>query len=202
MPALVAKYKVSVLRNQGRKVYSVLNTAYQKTLYDYGISNYTYKPGDESVAFTKSFLANLNVVESYENVPLISNGVIPQYEPLSTVLNNMSDYTRNAIITGNNLDPTKTDPAAFMLAAFNGYDNPSTWKYAYYLNDGTLIIIYPYNNGISIANFLVDLNGRKGPNKWGQDLHPFKTTFNPRFVIMPFEDNDGIRLKNYLSGVE
>ena len=41
----------------------------------------------------------------------------------------------------------------------------------YYLNDGSLFFVYNYPsyNGLSIT-FALDVNGKKGPNKWGYDM--------------------------------
>lgn len=49
-------------------------------------------------------------------------------------------------------------------SCFSSYDNNG----AYVLDNGMIIITD--NDGINLKLFAVDVNGRKGPNKWGQDI--------------------------------
>ncbi|MDE6138750.1 MAG: hypothetical protein K2F57_04695, partial [Candidatus Gastranaerophilales bacterium] len=50
---------------------------------------------------------------------------------------------------------------------FNMYGKNS----AYVLDNSMIIIIN--NDAAGIKLFAIDVNGRKGPNKWGQDIFPF-----------------------------
>lgn len=58
-----------------------------------------------------------------------------------------------------------------------------TKRTIYVLKDGT--ILFPYAGP---QLFAVDINGMKGPNKWGIDLFSFRTTaptVNSRLIITP-----------------
>lgn len=43
---------------------------------------------------------------------------------------------------------------------------------SYVLADGTIIVPY-YDGGLGVLIIAVDINGLKGPNKWGYDLYSF-----------------------------
>lgn len=45
---------------------------------------------------------------------------------------------------------------------------------AYILDNSMIIFIPNLNNGLKL--FAIDVNGRKGPNKWGQDIFTFSVT--------------------------
>ncbi|MBQ8460191.1 type II secretion system protein [bacterium] len=49
---------------------------------------------------------------------------------------------------------------------FNSYSN----SHAYVLDNSMIIFT---NSGNNFGEFAMDVNGRKGPNKWGQDIFPF-----------------------------
>ena len=102
-------------------------------------------------------LSNVQVIAKCEN-KAFEKGCIPEYEGIDTV---QQVY-----------DPDMTDDEAY--AATAGCRN---FRKDAILNDRTAyvfkngIILIPYSNGASI--FLVDINGKKGPNKWGYDLFTF-----------------------------
>ncbi len=51
---------------------------------------------------------------------------------------------------------------------------------AYVLDNGMIIFD---DNGSGMQKFAIDVNGRKGPNKWGQDIFPFATKVTEAKVI-------------------
>ena len=46
------------------------------------------------------------------------------------------------------------------------------------------MIIIPFQEN-RMSLFLVDINGRRGPNKWGYDLFSFTTKANPGTPLVP-----------------
>lgn len=46
---------------------------------------------------------------------------------------------------------------------------------AYILDNG--VLIFTYNRLLGMRMFALDVNGRKGPNKWGQDIFPFEVDY-------------------------
>jgi type II secretory pathway pseudopilin PulG len=102
----------------------------------------------------KSFLKNLNISKICEN-NAYSNGCIPKYDGVDTVYQknhtSVSDYDVAQITSG--------------CAGFNK-SNILT-KSAFVTSDG--MIFFPYSS-YNARIFAVDVNGVKGPNKWGHDL--------------------------------
>lgn len=183
MPAIVAKYQRHVLLNQAKKVYSVLNNAFRSTEYDVGISGCCGDSIATNEEIAATFLSKLNIVKKYENVPLVQNGIIPAYKGLDAALQNPDEELLNwtkkyYLVSEDDKDWTMSN---FYLRNMGGFcGSLSSLKYAYYLNDGSIIIEYPYGFR-TIRLFLVDINGKKGPNKWGYDLIMFqagKSIFN------------------------
>ena len=55
-------------------------------------------------------------------------------------------------------------------------------SYVYILKNGMILIPFQKNN---FAVFLIDINGKKGPNKWGYDLFSFTTKANYGTPLVP-----------------
>lgn len=77
--------------------------------------------------------------------------------------------------------------------------------YVVVLKDGTTLISYE-KNYFRPAIFTIDINGMKGPNKWGYDLYPVKGTIYPpdyRTTILKqwagFKHPGGVELDQILS---
>lgn len=65
-------------------------------------------------------------------------------------------------------------PANYPTASsgcFTSYNNSK----AYVFDNSMILITDNKNNGLKL--FAVDVNGRKGPNKWGQDIFPFSMKY-------------------------
>jgi hypothetical protein len=151
MPSLVANYQNQVLKNQFKKMYSVLSQNLQKTAEvdfdgDTGCYAGGYVDNKNCPDFFRAFAANLNVIKTCKGNAL-SGGCIPQY----------TKYTKNAAYCG-----------GYLKEQIENTDN------AYVLNDGSIFIPYgridsPTGNG-SYSLFMFDVNGKKGPNKIGHDV--------------------------------
>jgi type II secretory pathway pseudopilin PulG len=160
MPTLVASYQEQVLKNQFKKLYSVLSQNLQKTIaldFDGALPECYVAPGGLPVSsgcidFTEKFMANLNVLKMCSGSAL-NSGCIPVYTDI------------------------KNAPACpgFTMNAIN---NTNT---AFVLNDGSIIMAM----GNNIRFFLFDVNGKKGPNKVGHDV--FQGAFiNDRLPLSPY----------------
>ncbi|MGN0031843.1 MAG: type II secretion system protein [Candidatus Gastranaerophilaceae bacterium] len=55
-----------------------------------------------------------------------------------------------------------------------------TKSHAYVLDNSMLIFD---DNGMYLRQFAIDVNGRKGPNKWGQDIFPFSVKATESKVV-------------------
>jgi prepilin-type N-terminal cleavage/methylation domain-containing protein len=102
----------------------------------------------------KFFLKNLNISKICEN-NAYSNGCIPKYDGNDTV------YKRN------NTGVSDYDATKAIAGCANFSQSVILTKPAFVTSDG--MIFFPYT--INFAHVLaVDVNGFKGPNKWGHDL--------------------------------
>lgn len=99
-----------------------------------------------------SFKTSLNVIKDCPS-NAFSNGCIPEYKGVDTI-------------------QQANDPSAdvtFVSSNCGGFVKSSIKSgAAMVLADGTIIFPYSYFDAPIIA---VDVNGEKGPNKWGYDIH-------------------------------
>ena len=179
LPSLINKAEKMILKNQFKKTYSTLTQALLKSEVDYGSTPECYYDLRNSSAtsgltgngtavecnvFAKVFLKNLNVVATCKNNAYPS--CIPKYEGFDTmaVANNpdLSEDEALEIVGG--------QPAFYQNRIL--YQNP-----AYVLSDGSIIVTY---GGVMPKLFAIDINGKKGPNKWGYDLFSFFTARNQK----------------------
>lgn len=197
LPNLIANYQKMVLKNQFKKTYSLLSQNLLKSQVDFGTQpqchNYTngclphrcaeynpngtcrrYEMADGSPlasdvcglnadcsSFSKSFINNLKVVKVCDK--------------------NAYDKKCIAYLKGNdeaakdnNPDITQEDINKSLGGTSGWYGNSlRSTSIAYVLADGQVLISYSYPFSTKI--FAVDINGLKGPNKWGYDIFAFSS---------------------------
>ena len=156
IPALVGKYEIYVRQQQFKKAYSVLETALQKAQYDlggfpkcyYGLDSDAtqgFKWGECQLLFD-TIANNFKTVKKCENNAL-ANGCLPP-----------SSYKGN----------TRGGCPGFSSEAIE-QKAP-----AYILNDGIIMLSYSEGTATTTAPIVaIDINGKKGPNKWGHDVFAF-----------------------------
>ena len=193
IPTLIHKYQEYSLKVQFKKIYALLQQALVKAEYDFGFSPKCYYwevnpygeaicrelnedrsiciggyvlastgepiPADYNGLFTdcnyfgRTISQNLKSVKICKTEPY-ANGCVPEYEGRDT-------YDGGShIVSGMPIAMRK--------------DNLMNSNYTMVLLDGTIIINAWGTEGISPQLFFVDINGKRGPNKWGYDLFPFK----------------------------
>ena len=200
IPVLISLYQKNVLRNQFKAAYSTIQEAWRKAEsdLDYRPSCYywlksPYKgvcqekdeygsctkftledgsplPSDFNGNFTEckvlrdAVLENMKIIKTCKN-NAYKNGCIPAYKGIDTVMqanrpedNQMSD-----------------DEAASKSRGCGNFREKAIRndRSAYVLANGIIFIPYDSTNGVHI--FAIDINGMKGPNKWGHDLFTFMT---------------------------
>ncbi len=196
MPVLIQNHQKNVLKQQFKKSYSLMQQAYQKVFADNGYNYECYywdknpygnsvcikyndagvciestladgseKPDDYGGRFQEcsQFMAhlekNLSIIKKC-NGNALKDGCIPKYKGLDTYYKDQDDSLSDDYLS------QKTA----------GCDN---WtqkeienkRIVYVLADGTIIMLY----GTGPSLFAIDVNGLKGPNKWGHDLFAFGT---------------------------
>ena len=199
LPTLLANYQKNVIKTQFKKAVSVIEQAYVTVEHNLGnkpecfywdknpygsavcVERYEngackkYKlpdgsdlPSDYNGLFgecplvTEEMKKVLNVVKVCANNSY-ANGCIPKYKGIDTILKeknpNISDY-----------DIISKTQGISSWRENNILTKSETWVLA----DGTIIIL----GGNSIQVFAIDVNGQKGPNKWGWDIFRFLTASN------------------------
>ena len=157
IPTLVSKYQMKVFETAFKKQYSVLQNAINYTVQVEGISAcYIYYPsGTGSYQFELSDCAQLsaNLISLLQLQPFerSSKYVLP---------------TKNDVLS--NGGKTVNDACT--------YDAVSVSRNTYYTKDGAVIIFPNQSNGNNYTYIIIDVNGEKGPNKWGYDV--FFMTFS------------------------
>ena len=117
-------------------------------------------------------LSNVQVIAKCEN-KAFEKGCIPEYEGIDTV---QQVY-----------DPDMTDDEAYAATAGCGYFRKNAIlndRTAYVFKNG--IIFMPYSPNTPL--YIVDINGKKGPNKWGYDLFTLRIKSNN---FKPLKIDDG-----------
>lgn len=136
----------NIISDEG-KIYSCYNTPTTSDKDSFGLSikgNVSSK-NSECVALTRTFARAMGATRTCESNPK-TEGCVPT-----------SNYPSGNDIAGSR-------PSGCFTSLFN---NSS----AYVLDNSMIIFTENSSNGLRSA--AIDVNGRKGPNKWGQDIFPF-----------------------------
>lgn len=161
IPTVIDRYQKLVLKQQFKKFYSTFSQVLNQVYLDNGMTVpecYYSARGNDFVnkspirsscrETSKQILSKLKVIKICKG-NAFNEGCIPNYNGIETVGHTSgvhgftTDYLKNNV-----------------------------WVYE--LSDGTILI--PYENewsGVISAIFAADINGKKGPNKWGYDLFAF-----------------------------
>ncbi len=200
LPSLIGRYQKKVLKEQFKVAYSLIQQAWGKIGADLGYipecyywkkarysrvcveyddngkcKKYTLPDGspvpddlfgrfNECNLFTDKIRQNLQVITICEG-NAFQKGCIPDYEGYDTVLQANSD-------TDMSDEDAYNQSGGCSGLRKNELLNGSI---VYVLKNGVILIPYSSNN---FAMFTVDINGKKGPNKWGYDVFVFTTTIN------------------------
>ena len=206
MPALMANYQKMVLRQQFKKAYNTVLNGYRLAEVNLGFHPMCYYGDDwigapcieyddkgECVKYGEAVnptnqLSDCTVLRNELQKTLkvikickgngVADGCIPEYNGMdSIVADNNPDLTEEEITTAT------TGASGWRTS--NIHNKSHIWVLA----DGIIIIWY----GSSTTLFAVDINGMKGPNKWGHDFFPF---------ILKSNLNKAIWLEGYGTRVE
>ena len=156
IPTVVSKFQEKVLKSQFKATYSILNQAFRLANYESGTDYYKcyslqgtengahYFVYDECREFYNSFLNNLKQIEWERNT-----GVSVPYKTKTEVLAEGGDVTNSA-------------------CSF-GYIGPIE---RHVLSNGSILFLNNTQASMSQQHLYmtVDINGKKGPNKWGYDV--------------------------------
>lgn len=153
LPMLISNYQKIVLKSQYKKQLSVLNQAYQKAVFDYGTQSDCYFGGRATSCseIFDYFINNLKVVKKCNSS--FDEGCTAKYK-------GADEISKDNGASDDNIEYIQNGIPNFCKSGINS-------RNAYVLADGTVIITYFSN---SMRPSLIDINGKKGPNKWGYDI--------------------------------
>ena len=207
MPSLMAKHQEAVRKTQFKKAFSLMSNAISKSKADldftdpqcaywetnpYGsapcvewdsignctrheLTNGDPLPSDyngnfaDCAVLTAQIFKNLTVVKHCPK-NAFSGGCIPDYNGIDSARkeanDELSDYDINKATSG-----------------CGGYRkaNIHTSSSAHVLKDGTIILGY---GSFTPRIFAIDINGHKGPNKWGYDIFSFASYGSPKKMYL------------------
>lgn len=199
MPTLIENHRKQVLRTQVKKSFSMISQAYGQAVNTLGYSPNCYywddieshhcvEYGDDNECskwvldssgkeipaglmgpregckqLADALERNLKIVKKCDD-HAYSGGCIPEYKGVDTV------------VAGNNTDLSDADVTKQTTGCL-GFRQNSIYNNSrvYVLADGTIYGTYGAGGtyyGTPI--FFMDVNGKKGPNKWGHDLFTFE----------------------------
>ncbi len=208
LPALTKKYQEIVLKNQFKKSYSMLSQAIVKAQSEFGSMPYCYKrtyslvpqkctnynslgvctssaqldgspvPSnqngevDECPSFWSYVRKNLKIIKTCQKNSL-KNGCIPEYKGREEIAQEGQSAKPGD-------DDYIEDYGSQMIASCAMWTKSQLHNTtaSYVLADGT-ILISAYN-GDRGYSFAYDINGKKGPNKWGYDIFVFAIVNNAK----------------------
>ncbi|HIT92034.1 MAG TPA: type II secretion system protein, partial [Candidatus Stercorousia faecigallinarum] len=195
MPVLISNYRESVIKNQFKKAYSLVaqslvqievNNGYPLECYVWPSSrggnacleyaedgnckkwsSSTTDPYGSSAncdIFQQEFEKTVKIIKVCENNAL-AQGCIPEYNGTDSIVKqdneDISDVDSNKQTAG---------------TAWWRKNAIAKDRKAYVLADGTILLMSGWS-GMRI--FAIDVNGKRGPNKWGYDLFSFSVSSEP-----------------------
>lgn len=199
IPMLLTKCQEQIIKNQLKKQYSVIQQAlkivdneldytpscYYWTKIPYGpttctkrneageCTNITLADGSKlpddyngnmnDCALVKEKMKTVLKVATICEDNAVEKGCIPKYKGIDTIVKEQNNYSDK--------EATSATSGCRGWREQNIHKNVEAWV----LMDGTIIFFYGTNPANSFQIFAIDLNGAKGPNKWGYDLFAFQS---------------------------
>ena len=175
MPALTAKYQKRVIDTQFKRSYSNIYNAMRMMQAKLGeFPQCYYTEGNANGGIDRNQVAECGTF--YDEL-------MAQLKVLKVCKGNA--YRDGCIPNYNGVDTIKKYEDTSSISACGGYsrNNILNRNYAYVLNDGTILFLYEALPGWGSV-FALDVNGKKGPNKWGYDVFSFAWKETNHFVYM------------------
>ena len=168
MPTIINKCQEAILKNQFKKAYATVYNAYYKTLSDLDFNNTcfystgtTSNPNDCKI-FRENFIKNLKISKICDRGE--AEGCIPKYKGIEEVKQSIKPDA-----TDEELDFAKNN-CYFSKTQIPNYN-------AIVLADGVTIIPSKNHGADQLMYAAMDINGKKGPNKWGYDIFVYQASF-------------------------
>lgn len=168
LPTLMSKYDLHVRQQQFKKAYSVLSNALQKADFELsGAKCYYTRTGKSANETSECSLLFSTMTKYFNKIKFCESNALAQgCLPPDSYKGGESVYSEN--------NPSQdTDEAQdYFTRNCGGFnkDRIENNASAYIFNDGLIVIPYTSSTLQKLPLFAFDINGHKGPNKWGYDL--------------------------------
>lgn len=156
MPVLMAKYKQQVFATAFKKQYSVLNNTISFLELNDGLKD-CYQ--DTFICPTEKDPNNRCYTSKNADCQALKTQLVSSLK-LTPVNKEKFTYAKRNEVLANG--------GAAVLTAYN-YDSYFSLMDAYMLPDGAVVLFTDNYSGYLEVVFIIDVNGEKGPNKWGYD---------------------------------
>ncbi len=162
IPAVVKNYQKTQLKTQFKKVYTTMSAALNASIADNGGVAYVcyVQPSNESTLTECSKLWD-DMKKNLKIMKVCTGGVAAGCN---------SDYlSTDTFVEGGNYEVQNARGGS---SCSGGKEAQKNNKTTLILADGSTIISYSPNFGWG-SYFIVDINGKKAPNRWGYDIFNF-----------------------------
>jgi len=174
LPTLIQKHQKRVLEKQFIKAYSLVSQAAKKAEADLGFT-------------PECFYSNINPEDNkFGDCEIFGNAIIKNLKVIKTCTNNaiaggcIADIAGSEALLSQKYPDMSEEEINQATIDCNGWrKNRIELKTAFVVADGVTLINYMSNiSYFSPEIFAIDINGLKGPNKWGHDIFVFTTIGN------------------------
>lgn len=177
LPILITKYRMKTFEVAFKKEYSSIQNELNYLVQEEGLSEcYSeLRRNSDDVGYYASNHSQCSelknsLIKNLKLVP-IKNDFKNIYKPSNTVLAEGGTLTNR----------------------FVAYDYTKNNSTAYMMQDGAVLLMYPpeKNESYFCTSFILDVNGKKGPNKWGYDVFYLSFTKNANSPNIIIDDTFG-----------
>ena len=209
IPQLIKNYQKNILKQQFKKAYSTISLALQKAEYDLGGNVNCYY---NSAKFDPNSSTTMSTQVSECSV--FFDAIANNFNSVKKCVGNPEEagcFPKGGYKGGEKLaslncpEDQKEEAEDYYNRTCQGY-NTYYIKHAtsYLLNDG--LIIFSYGSG-NMPLFAFDINGHKGPNKWGYDVFSIalvKNTLKSGIILKPSSgcqpvEKGGVKIHEFMN---
>ena len=158
MPALIAKFQQKAFETGFKKQYAVLNNAIDFLILDQDLKEcyVTVIPDPDQVSRPGNMVYSSNT----SDCAALKDGLISRLK-LTSIENNITYTQRDKVLSGGGVSVNRNVSYDSILRAMKSYMLP----------DGAVLMFRDDNaNYYDVVCFVLDVNGEKGPNRWGYDV--------------------------------
>ena len=159
LPSIINKFQMKTFEVAFKKEYSVLNNAINLLQLEESIDKCYLKIG---LCPTESHPNNTCYISECSDCSALKQGLINKLKLTQISMSGISYPKREQVLKDGGVTINDT----------YSYDSAQVYSSAFLLSDGAILMFAQNSYEKSAYNvyFIIDVNGKKGPNKWGYDV--------------------------------